>query len=61
MIPVRNGLKQGDVLFPLLFHFALEYTIRRVQITQESWKLNDRHHLLVCADDVKCWAEAYIL
>ena len=26
---LRNGLKQGDALLPLLFNFALEYTIRR--------------------------------
>ena len=32
MFPIRNGLKQGDALTPLLFNFALEYTIRRVQI-----------------------------
>ena len=52
MNPVRNGLKQGDALLLLLFHFVLEYTIRRVQATRESWKLNGRHHLLVCADIV---------
>jgi hypothetical protein len=28
--PVRNGLKQGDALSPLLFNFALEWDIRRV-------------------------------
>ena len=28
MFPVRNGLKQGDALSPLLFNFALEYAIR---------------------------------
>ena len=27
--PIRNGLKQGDSPSPLLFNFALEYTIRR--------------------------------
>jgi hypothetical protein len=27
---IRCGLKQGDTLLPLLFNFALEYTIRRV-------------------------------
>jgi len=30
MFPIRNGLKQGDALSPLLFNFALEYAIRRV-------------------------------
>ena len=33
--PVRNGLKQGDALSPPLFNFALEYTIRRVQVNQD--------------------------
>ena len=30
--PIRNGFKQGNALSPLLFNFALEYAIRRVQI-----------------------------
>jgi hypothetical protein len=29
--PIQIGLKQGDVLSPLLFNFALEYSIRKVQ------------------------------
>ena len=31
MFPIRNVLKQGDAPSPLLFNFALEYAIRRVQ------------------------------
>jgi hypothetical protein len=27
---IKNGLKQGDALTPLLLNFALEYSIRRV-------------------------------
>ena len=50
--PIRNGLKQGDALSPLLFNFAFGYAIRRVQVNQVGLKINGKHQLLVYVDDV---------
>jgi hypothetical protein len=50
--PIQNGLKQGDVLSPLLLNFALEYVIRKVQENQMELKWNGTHQLLAYADDV---------
>jgi hypothetical protein len=50
--PIQNGLKQGDVLSPLLFSFALEYTIRKAQENKVSFELNGTHQLLVYPDDI---------
>jgi hypothetical protein len=52
MFPVRTGLKKGVALSPLLSIFALEYTIRRIQVNQDGLKLNDTHQLLVYANNV---------
>jgi len=59
MFPIKNDLKQGDALSPLLFNSASEYAIRRVQVNQDGLKLDGTHQLLVYADTHL--AEAYII
>jgi hypothetical protein len=34
---IQNGLKQGDALSPLLFNFALEYAVMKVQKMKSVW------------------------
>jgi hypothetical protein len=50
--PIQNGLKQGDALPPLLFNFALEYAISKVQENQVGMKVNGTHQLLAYAVDM---------
>jgi len=59
--PIRNGLKKGDALSPLLFNFALDYAIRRVQVNQDVLKLNGKHQLLAYADDVNISGGSVVL
>jgi hypothetical protein len=52
MFPIRNGLKQGDALSPLLLNFALVFAFKKVQVNQDGFKLNGTHQLLAYAADV---------
>jgi hypothetical protein len=52
MFPDKNSLKEGDALSQLLFNFAVECAIRRVNVSLDGLKLNKTHQLLVYADGV---------
>jgi hypothetical protein len=48
--PVKNSLKQGDALTPLLFNFALEHAVRRVLANHEHFEFKGTYQLVVYAD-----------
>jgi hypothetical protein len=50
--PIQSGLKQGVALSPLLFNFALEYAIMKIQVKQMGLELNGTHQLQAYTDDV---------
>jgi hypothetical protein len=61
MLSIRNRLKQGDVLRPLIFNLSIDYAIRRVQENQNGLKLNGMQQDLVYADDDMNCSEGYTI
>jgi hypothetical protein len=51
MFPIKNGLRKGDALSPLLFNCALDYAIRMAEVNNDGLKLNGAHQLLFYAGD----------
>ena len=50
--PIENGLKRVDFLSPLLFNFALQYAIRKVQENRLGLDMNGTHQVLAYGNDV---------
>jgi hypothetical protein len=61
MFPMKNGLKKGEALSPLLFNFASEYAIIRVLANQQSLKLNITRQLLGTMMMLIYWVEGFVL
>jgi hypothetical protein len=59
--PIPNGLYQRYALSPLIFYFALEHAIRKVQENQVGLKLNGTHQLFTYSDDVNLLDDIYTI
>jgi hypothetical protein len=58
---IQNVLKQGDLLLSLVFNFALQYALEKIQEIQVGLKLNETHHLLTYTGDVNLLGDYKIL
>ena len=52
MLPIENGLKDGDALLSLLFNFASEYANRKVRANNKMLQFNGKHQVIIYVDDV---------
>jgi hypothetical protein len=55
--PTQNDLKEGDILLPLLFNFALKYAIKKVQQNLAELELNGTNHPLIYAGGINMFGE----
>jgi hypothetical protein len=55
---LKKKKKKGRWSIAIIFNFALEYAIRRVQVNHDGLELICTHQLLVYVDDVKIFAES---
>jgi len=60
MFPINDYLKEGDALSSLLFHLAVDYAIRRVQLNRDALKLNGTRECWVYANDNIVGGSVYI-
>ena len=58
MFPIKTGLIKEDGLSPLLFNFAFDYVIRRVQVNRDALKLNGTHQIWFMLMTLIYWEEA---
>jgi hypothetical protein len=56
-LPIQNGLKQGDMLLKLLFNFALELAVRKIQENHKALEVNGTHQHVIYAGNVNILGE----
>jgi hypothetical protein len=53
MFLIKNGLKHGDALLPLILNFSLQYSFISVQANKYGLRLSGKRQLIIYVGDVK--------
>jgi hypothetical protein len=56
---VKQGIKQGDELAPILFNLGLEYIIRKLSVSTDSTLLYKLVQIIGYADDINIMARTF--